>query len=71
MQQEHSLKFIGKSQVAERYGVNIKTLGVWLDKIKNKIPLYRDKQRYFSPAQVKFLDRIFTVGESDPQSEVA
>lgn len=51
--------FIGKTSLAHRYGVCLDTFNKWLKPFEDKIPLYRAKQRLFSPAQVKFLDNVF------------
>ena len=55
--------FIGKGQLAERYGVCLNTFNKWLKRLQHKLPLYIKNQRNFSPAQVKMLDYLLCHGE--------
>lgn len=54
-----NLHFLYKSELATRYNICLDTFNVWIEKIKDKIPMYVEKQRKFSPSQVKFFDMMF------------
>ena len=57
--------FLYKSELATRYNVCLDTFNVWIEKIKDKIPMYTEKQRKFSPSQVKFFDSMFVYDPDD------
>lgn len=56
---KQQLHFLYKSELANRYNICLDTFNVWIDKIKDKIPMYVEKQRKFSPSQVRFFDLQF------------
>lgn len=60
MEQDNSMRFLSKKELAIRYGVCLKTFGRWVDKIKDKIPFYVNGQRLFSPGQVKYIDSVLS-----------
>ena len=59
MSNNKQFHFIYKSELAARYNICLDTLNVWIGKIKDKVPMYVEKQRRFSPSQVKFFDDMF------------
>lgn len=62
--------FVYKCELAERYTICLNTFNVWLEKVKHKIPLYIEKQRRFSPSQVKFLDSVFVYNPNQIEMEL-
>lgn len=63
------LHFLYKSELALRYNICLDTLNVWIEKIKDKIPMYVEKQRKFSPSQVKFFDTMFVYNPDQIEME--
>jgi hypothetical protein len=61
-QQRH---FLYKSELATRYNVCLDTFNIWIEKIKDKIPMYVEKQRKFSPSQVRFFDTMFVYNPNE------
>ncbi len=49
--------FVNKSQLAERYNICVKTLNKYIARVESKLPLYNRGDSFFTPAQVKVLDR--------------
>ena len=62
---KQELHFLYKSELATRYNVCLDTFNKWIEKIKDKIPMYVEKQRKFSPSQVKFFDTMFVYNPDD------
>jgi hypothetical protein len=65
MANKQQLHFLYKSELATRYNVCLDTFNKWIEKIKDKIPMYVEKQRKFSPSQVKFFDSMFVYNPDD------
>jgi hypothetical protein len=55
-QKKKSSKFVSKSELAEKYGICVKTLNKYIARIQVKLPLYEPNDHSFSPAQVKVID---------------
>lgn len=49
----NSNKYIGKSQLATLWGCSLRTLSIYIEKIKDQIPFYAEGQRTFAPVQYK------------------
>ena len=54
-----------KSALATKYNISLDTFNMWIEKIKDKIPMYIEKQRRFSPSQVVFFDSLFAYNPND------
>jgi hypothetical protein len=59
MARDQSLFFMKKGVVADRYCMCLDKFNEALELVKHRLPFYRDKQRLFSPAQVKALDNLW------------
>lgn len=50
---------LGKSELAERYGLSLPTFSKWIKKIENKIPFYVEGQRIYCSRQIEYIDSVF------------
>jgi len=72
MARDKNLFWQKKGVVAARYCLGLDKFNEALELVKDRLPFYREKQRLFSPAQVKVLDHLWVhytgLDEDNPQA---
>lgn len=58
MEMQVDNKFVGLGQLAIKWGVSVRTLKKYINKIALQIPMYDEKQRLFAPIQYKKISEL-------------